>query len=510
MGKMFGVNGNSYCAGLLEEMDFSADIKSSDRKVLFIDLSWANVSSHHQEELERVAAHAAEQTIPIFVYIPSLTSLHHPVVRIASVVLLAHDELAAEIRKVNKSADVSVVGPYLSQIAFNPIGFHKQATDEVVLLHGAAIEDCAASIQEFRSFVTVATDTKDSAFLDDLIDVRVKREFVPPRAILTAEKMHATTADFLQTVLKALFLGIPIAVLPSRNLEESLGYQFATPIRSKVGAERFLKVTASSADRERMVVRLRRQSILSRSTATLVRHLARSYLNISYSPTVSVVCSTKRIEALELIGENLRRQACPLHEAVVVLHGGQFDQFSESEVRRRINFEPLTVLRKGDDVIFGDCLNSALEYVTGRYFTKFDDDDFYGPDHLLDLLAAHDYSRADIVGKWAHEVYFKKDDMSIDWCLDKQEEFGDHLPGATIFMLSELIKEMKFDSVSRAIDTALFKRIERRKGKLYSTHRFNFTRVRHDDHTFDRDLSYFLKYSTGEKRSGNTFSKNTA
>lgn len=509
MGKMFGVSGNSYCAGLLQEMEFGADHGSSEKCVLFIDLSWPDVSSH-QEELARATARAVKRTIPIFVYVPTLASMHHPVVRVASVVLLAHDKMTAEIRRFNRSADVSVVGPYLSQIAFNPIGFHKQASDDILLVHGVAVEDCAATIKELRSFVTVATDTKDSGCLDELIDIAVKREFVPPRAVLTAEKMHATTADFLQTVLKASFLGIPVAVLPSRNIEELIGYQIATPIRSKAGADRFLRAIGSAAGRERMSVRLRRQSILSRSTAALVRRLAYSYLNVSCSPTVSVVCATKRVEALRLIGENLRRQKCPLHEAVVVLHGDQFNQFSEPEVRRRIDFEPLTILRKGGAVVFGDCLNSALDHVTGRYFTKFDDDDFYGPDHILDLLVAHDYSRADIVGKWAHEVYFKNDDISIDWCLDKQEEFGDHLPGATIFMLSNLIKEMKFDSVSRAIDTALFKRIERRKGKLYSTHRFNFTRVRHDDHTFNRDLSYFLKYSTGQKRPGNTFSENTA
>jgi hypothetical protein len=184
------------------------------------------------------------------------------------------------------------------------------------------------------------------------------------------------------------------------------------------------------------------------------------------------------------------------------LHGEEFDGIADERVTDEVRVGNCTILREPDSTLFGDCLNSALDKVDTPYVTKFDDDDFYGEHHLSDLLVAHDYSSAEIVGKWAHEVYFDNEDISIDWCLDRQEDYVEHLPGATILMRTELLKDLRFDSVPRAIDTHLFERLAKRNGRLYSTHRFNFTRVRHDDHTFHRDLNYFLKYSNNDVREG--------
>jgi hypothetical protein len=187
---------------------------------------------------------------------------------------------------------------------------------------------------------------------------------------------------------------------------------------------------------------------------------------------------------------------------ILLLHGAEFDGITDERIIDQLRVRDCTILRESDSTLFGDCLNSALDKVDAPYVTKFDDDDIYGEHHLSDLLVAHDYSSADIVGKWAHEVYFDNEDFSIDWCLDRQEDYVDHLPGATILMRSELLKDLRFDSVPRAIDTHLFERLAKRNGRLYSTHRFNFTRVRHDDHTFHRDIEYFLKHSSNEIREG--------
>jgi hypothetical protein len=131
-----------------------------------------------------------------------------------------------------------------------------------------------------------------------------------------------------------------------------------------------------------------------------------------------------------------------------------------------------------------------------------DDDDHYGPNHLTDLTTAHTYSNADIVGKWGNIVYLTERDVTLDYQIEREEKFGTHLPGATMLMERRLLNEYRFARVNRGVDATLWMRIRQDRGRLYSTHRFNFIRVRHDDHTYDRQEEGFLALSSGYLRLG--------
>ncbi len=61
------------------------------------------------------------------------------------------------------------------------------------------------------------------------------------------------------------------------------------------------------------------------------------------------------------------------------------------------------------------------------------------------------------------------------------------------------LRRFRFQRVRRHVDTDLLLRIRSAGGSLYSTHRFNFTRVRHDSHTFDREDQYFIDHSVDMK-----------
>jgi len=131
-----------------------------------------------------------------------------------------------------------------------------------------------------------------------------------------------------------------------------------------------------------------------------------------------------------------------------------------------------------------------------------DDDDYYGPHHLEDLLAAYMYSGAEVVGKWSNWVYLSKADQTFSWAIERQENYGNHLPGATIFAEKSTIQRVKFGHVKRAIDSDLLRRLEMRGARFYSTHRYNFMRVRHDEHTYQADEAKFLVNASGKKHKG--------
>jgi hypothetical protein len=129
-----------------------------------------------------------------------------------------------------------------------------------------------------------------------------------------------------------------------------------------------------------------------------------------------------------------------------------------------------------------------------------DDDDHYGPNHLTDLHTAHTYSNADITGKWGNIVYLADEDLTLDYQVTKEETFCTHLPGATMFLERTVLEAYRFERVKSRVDATLWIRLRRDGYRLYSTHRFNFVRVRHSDHTFTRGDEAFFAQSSGRLR----------
>ena len=58
----------------------------------------------------------------------------------------------------------------------------------------------------------------------------------------------------------------------------------------------------------------------------------------------------------------------------------------------------VVLVPRSQDTFFGDVLNDAYEAASGDVLLKVDDDDWYGPHAVVDLLLARRYSGADVVG----------------------------------------------------------------------------------------------------------------
>lgn len=506
--KIFHLKGNLRCAGT-HDWDATADMDALPGDILVIDLSNAS-ALEMRERIATTISKAAKKRTAIAMLVNDERGAADRFLKYADLVFVSDETLVERAASMARRSEVRVIGAYASQLQFNPMSYHRQPDDTFVLLSDPELQAEREYVSgEWASWGSVAITPKHISWLDSLADPETRSAAPPPRALLLDDRLIQDRAVLVGAALKALFLGIPVAARASRVLEEAPGYGLLHPVRTAAGFESFIARCLDSSVREKESVRLRREAMQRFSAAEVVRRIGREYAGVDLRPTVTITCSTKRPDSLRLIGENVRRQTHLYLDLVLVLHGSGFDSLTDEAVRSVLGMEDVRILRKADDAIFGDCLNASLEFVDSLYFTKFDDDDWYGPEHIGDLLVAHEYSGADIVGKWAHEVYFSKERFALDWCLDRQEAFGEHLPGATILMETALIKKFRFDSVRKAIDTALFKRLETAGGRLYSTHRFNFTRVRHDDHTFDRGIDYFFKYSSGKKE-GEPFLGNVA
>ena len=213
---------------------------------------------------------------------------------------------------------------------------------------------------------------------------------------------------------------------------------------------------------------------------------------------ISILLVTKRPDFLEHAIEQIRSQGYPAKELVTVLHGDDFDLEAFAKLTDGCDF-PTTTVQQPATVTFGDCLNTAIDHATGDLITKMDDDDYYGPNHLRDLVTALHYSQADIVGKRTNFTIFGQLAVAGLWNEMWTEINSPHLPGAT--MLARLNSSRRSGSpVSRGVDSDLLRRTLDSGADTYSTHPFNFVRVRHDDHTFTRSDAEFFQKTTAITR----------
>ena len=164
-------------------------------------------------------------------------------------------------------------------------------------------------------------------------------------------------------------------------------------------------------------------------------------------------------------------------ELILILNNMEVDL---DAVRRDAESIPnVRVLNVEGRTTLGDCLNRGVEAASGRYVAKMDDDHHYGERYLSDSVLA-----ASFLGCRGHRegsffMYFEESDTTA-----LRENTPDHtftssaLTGGTLFIQTDVAREIPFDSISLKEDTN-FQRAAVRAGCLiYSADRFNFVRVR--------------------------------
>ncbi|CAL9440941.1 hypothetical protein SUDANB121_02258 [Nocardiopsis dassonvillei] len=201
---------------------------------------------------------------------------------------------------------------------------------------------------------------------------------------------------------------------------------------------------ADAQVREEFSVRLRRAALGSHSVAARWRGLA---VEAGSGPvpvaSVSVVLCTRRPEMVGFALRQVGRQRGVDVEVVLALHGFGVDAPGVREAVEgfRASGGRLVVWEAGGDVVFGAVLNGAVARASGSLVAKMDDDDWYGPDHLSDLVWARRYSGADLVGTAAEYFYLEPLSLTVRW--DTFSEcFAGHVSGACLLTDRTLLEEV--------------------------------------------------------------------
>ncbi|MGO4192925.1 glycosyltransferase [Arthrobacter sp. YAF17] len=203
-------------------------------------------------------------------------------------------------------------------------------------------------------------------------------------------------------------------------------------------------------------------------------------------PTVSALVSTFRPQQLGHVFETAGSQRGVDLELVLLTHGFVVDEDELTELALRYGVEKYRYLSATRDVTLGECLNLCVAASTGAILSKVDDDDFYGPDYMVDMLNALGYSKAAVVGKQAHYMHFQANEATILRSAHKEHRHSRLVAGPTITAARSVFEAHPFEARNRGEDTRFLESVAQSGGAIYSTDRFNYCQMRRGaGHTWD-------------------------
>lgn len=338
---------------------------------------------------------------------------------------------------------VLAIGP-LDERVLNPTGFRADADGPVLDLPGAA------GATSYAALVT---------------------------SLRGARGVRVDVADAPRVVAALAMAGVPLVGSPPASLGPAVVAAVAAPVD-----------LADPLAREEHSVVLRRTAQSTFSTHAWRRRLGElSGVRVHHQPAVSIVLATRRPEMLtHALAQVTRQRGVDSLELVLVPHGFEVDP---GQVRALAGDLRVVVVPAPAEDVFGDVLNRGVAAAGGDVVLKMDDDDWYGPDFVLDLLLARAYSGAELVGTPDDWHYLEPLDRTVRLG-SPVEDYKQFVAGGTLLLDIGLLRELGgFRSVPRAVDAQLIGAVKAAGGAIYRTHGLGYLlRKTGTGHTWAEDV----------------------
>ena len=199
---------------------------------------------------------------------------------------------------------------------------------------------------------------------------------------------------------------------------------------------------------------------------------------------VTVVCVSKRPAFGQLLARNILSQTHPNFEVVFVGHGSEYD--AETIRREFADFPRIQIIRLADPgTVLADGLNVALDHSACDLVAKFDDDDHYGPDYLLNMSQVMELRRREgvsLVGKHAFFTFVESMNVfGMRFSDSRANCFVNKVHGGTLLWRRSAVGDLRFERVVQGTDTLFQKAVRAGGAKIYSCDPFDFVHVRYAD-----------------------------
>lgn len=283
--------------------------------------------------------------------------------------------------------------------------------------------------------------------------------------------------------------GTSVLTTPSASVRNYFADDEILVADSRKRAENHLRSLIQSPElRDRMVHRAQRRiwdehTYTHRAEEILARIAPSKHRGIKV-PSVSVLAPTMRPQQVQHIVDSVKTQQGVETQLVLLTHGFEL---SDQQLREMRATSGLDIVHEQIDksLSLGTMLNRGVELSDGDVLSKMDDDDFYAPQYLRDLLRAMFHSRAEVVGKAAHFMHLADRDMVLLRQPDLEHRFVEGIVGPTLTANRETFLAHPFGNRTRGEDSQFVKDVQRDGGSVYAADRFNFCQMRgRSDHTW--------------------------
>ena len=280
-------------------------------------------------------------------------------------------------------------------------------------------------------------------------------------------------------------------------------------LRSRLGEDLYSLMTdgdrirrADAHSREALSVEMRRGALRGHSLRARARQVIAMAGLEAPPPTVSVLLATNRPDRFEAAVAAVAAQTYPSVQLVLAPHGDGFSAVAVARAVDSAGCDTLVVPVAAAEPL-GAVLNAAVAASTGELIAKMDDDDYYSPDHLWDLVLAHEYSGAELVAKGAEYVYVASRDRTLRMFGRRGEQYLGYpgiSGGAMLISRHHLAEAGGWRRIPRHVDTGLAQDVDWIGGRIYRTHGRGYLRVRHrEGHTWDVEESHFTGRASDER-----------
>jgi hypothetical protein len=216
-------------------------------------------------------------------------------------------------------------------------------------------------------------------------------------------------------------------------------------------------------------------------------------------PTLSVLVSTIRSDDLTSLLSQLMNQSLPTFEVRLGLHGIELSANHKKQISALNRRKVKTVVQKFEaDNTLGTILSSLASGSNSEFIAKMDDDDFYGPEHLRDLLDAAIDTGADVVGRAMNYIYLEPLDVTLRkfgrGSMQTVEHFSDWICGGTILAKRTSAQAAGwFGDGKSAVDHYLLSGVTNNGGKIWRTYGAGYIYRRgFTPHTYVTNYSKYL------------------
>ena len=216
---------------------------------------------------------------------------------------------------------------------------------------------------------------------------------------------------------------------------------------------------------------------------------------------MSVLVSTLRPDDLSSLLTQLHNQTLPSFELLLGLHGFDLLPSHKRQItalnRRKVK---VTTAKFSKEKVLGEILTALAESSASEFIAKMDDDDYYGPEHLRDLLDAALNTGADVVGRAMNYVYLEPLDVTVrrfaPHGTQAVELWSDWVCGGTILAKRESAQAAGwFGSGNTAVDRFLLSGVTNNGGKIWRT--FGAGYIYRRTFTFHTYVTHYSKYLNG-------------